>query len=270
MHRAGTYGGHVELAAFAQLSLKQTKILQPNLDLVVTGTQADPLLERARNEKKAERAETWAQAEADETILAYPNTAATCTRRLRKFRRPGQAEDAVPMPLETVGTLYVVFHASWEHYSAVRQLGGPRRGLPRIRELPAVPNASLPSVSTSPSAHATTAPSTSGSPDAQEDATQPTELETHVLAHPQHPHSVQEVRAMLLEDDTLTVVALLRALDDQSPQATAFPPPGWSSVQGEDHTGSGVASTPATEAYYTDSGLPRSRETKRRLSAKPD
>lgn len=252
MRKAGTYGGHLELTAFAQLSLKQIKVIQPNLVLVVTGIQDGSLLERTRNEKEAERAEAWAQAGTEGTGRAYPLTPATGIRRLRKFRRSGQPEDAVPMPLETVGPLYVAFHASWEHYSSVRQLGGPRRGLPRIRELPGIPNASLASVPAPSTVHTTPVQSTPRSTTAQQHATQSTELETHVLTHLDHPHSVQEVRAMLLQDDASTVIALLRRQDEQGAPAPTLPPSRWSSVRSEDPRGSGVASTPATEAYDTD------------------
>lgn len=55
MRENGTYGGHVELHAFAQMKQKQIKIVQPGLVYVVEGDDDSPEARRLREKKEQER-----------------------------------------------------------------------------------------------------------------------------------------------------------------------------------------------------------------------
>lgn len=55
MRENGTYGGHLELHAFAQMKQKQIKIVQPGLVYVVEDVDDSPEAVRAREEKERER-----------------------------------------------------------------------------------------------------------------------------------------------------------------------------------------------------------------------
>ncbi|KAJ9478813.1 OTU-like cysteine protease [Pseudozyma hubeiensis] len=55
MRENGTYGGHLELHAFAQMKQKQIKIVQPGLVYVVEGVDDSPEARRLRDEKEQER-----------------------------------------------------------------------------------------------------------------------------------------------------------------------------------------------------------------------
>lgn len=55
MRENGTYGGHLELHAFAQMKQKQIKIVQPGLVYVVEGVDDSPEALRAREAKEQER-----------------------------------------------------------------------------------------------------------------------------------------------------------------------------------------------------------------------
>ena len=52
---SGTYGGHLELSAYAQLKQKRIKIVQPGLVYLVSGGDESLAAERAREEKEKER-----------------------------------------------------------------------------------------------------------------------------------------------------------------------------------------------------------------------
>lgn len=144
MRSNGTYGGHLELTAFAQLKLVNVKVVQPGLVYVIEGAGTDFLGGGARSEP--------AGGGGDEG----PSTSKE-KRKARKERRLKKAEvdddddeDSQQAPFPA--TVYVAYafpsHAfpthlivvcryhDWEHFSSVRNLTGPHQGMPNVREVP--------------------------------------------------------------------------------------------------------------------------------------
>lgn len=156
MRQSGTYGGHLELSAFAQLQQKEIKIVQPGLVYIVSGDDESPQATREREKKERER-----QVIQSKTIPGSegPPPSERELRRLRRERKlKGLQEEeklgeSSKMALraeviaeevdkeikskekiaEAFGPLYIAYH-NWEHYSSIRNVEGPHTGLPRIRE----------------------------------------------------------------------------------------------------------------------------------------
>ncbi|KAK0554633.1 hypothetical protein OC845_000665 [Tilletia horrida] len=85
MRIQGTYGGHLELSAFAHLKRKEIKIVQPNLVYVVAA-DADDDEENAAHQRSSEPVESGIGS-ASLTADGLPPTA----RQLRKIRRESKA-----------------------------------------------------------------------------------------------------------------------------------------------------------------------------------
>lgn len=102
MRTHGTYGGHLELSAFAHLTQKRIRIVQPGYVYVVA-CDDDSYSARASRERR------------------------------ERHRRHMLAQDTPPRgtPPECVGPLHIAYH-SWEHYSSLRLLRGPHKGHPNI------------------------------------------------------------------------------------------------------------------------------------------
>ncbi|WFD19886.1 ubiquitinyl hydrolase 1 [Malassezia caprae] len=105
MRTLGTYGGHLELSAFAHATLKPIRIVQPGLVYVVACDDNSASARAARSRRERARAKALAHA----------------------------ARRAPSAPLECVGPLHIAYH-SWEHYSSLRRLEGPHTGHPCIPE----------------------------------------------------------------------------------------------------------------------------------------
>lgn len=135
MRESGTYGGHLELAAFAQLQQKPIRIVQPGLVYVVACDDEGRAARSAR--ARRERRRQAALDAYDASHASAPAGAALSERELRRTRRAQHREQqkgvAAPTDtlLETVGPLHIAYH-NWEHYSSLRSLCGPHKGLPRI------------------------------------------------------------------------------------------------------------------------------------------
>lgn len=97
--RTGTYGGHLELTAFARLKKRSIKVILPDYVYVIAGRDESP---------------TPLEAEAQ-----------------GQSKRDGVDDDE---ELESAGMLYLSYHI-FEHYSSVRNLKGPHVGLPRVIEV---------------------------------------------------------------------------------------------------------------------------------------
>lgn len=112
MRTLGTYGGHLELSAFAHATLKSIRIVQPGLMYVVACDDNSASARAARNRRERARAKALAHGPCE------------ATRGARRTRCA---------PLECVGPLHLAYH-SWEHYSSLRRLEGPHTGHPCIPE----------------------------------------------------------------------------------------------------------------------------------------
>ncbi|KZP27920.1 cysteine proteinase [Athelia psychrophila] len=129
MREQATYGGHLELSAFAHLTRRNVKVIQPGLVYVIewaaggsdasgpvagsTSTEDDSLNERERrrlrrDEKRAEKRMQMEDNDDDSDDPADP----------------------------AAGAVYVAYH-DWEHFSSIRNLKGPHSGMPFVVEAPA-------------------------------------------------------------------------------------------------------------------------------------
>ncbi|KAG2135368.1 uncharacterized protein EDB93DRAFT_1305322 [Suillus bovinus] len=109
MREQGTYGGHLELSAFAHFARRNVKVIQPGLVYVIewkAGAENDDQSSSQDNEREA--------------------------RRKKRQQQRDEMNDAQ----ESEGTIYVAYH-DWEHFSSIRNLRGPHAGLPEVCELPA-------------------------------------------------------------------------------------------------------------------------------------
>ncbi|KAG1751772.1 hypothetical protein EDB19DRAFT_2000585 [Suillus lakei] len=118
MREQGTYGGHLELSAFAHFARRNVKVIQPGLVYVI---------------------EWKAGAESDDQLSSQDNE-----RDTRRKKRQQQRDEIMNDSQESEGTIYVAYH-DWEHFSSIRNLRGPHAGLPEVFELPA--DAVLPTAS---------------------------------------------------------------------------------------------------------------------------
>ena len=147
-----TYGGHLELSAFAHLTQRNVKVIQPGLVYVIE----------------------WA-AGGDAPSSAHPDTStehdsSLDEREKRRLRRDSRRADrrqvynmddddqgnerAADPSAGTVYVAYVVFsfylyifeityslegfrYHDWEHFSSIRNLRGPHSGLPNVIQTPA-------------------------------------------------------------------------------------------------------------------------------------
>ncbi|TKY86051.1 hypothetical protein EX895_004876 [Sporisorium graminicola] len=87
MRENGTYGGHLELHAFAQMMQKQIKIVQPGLVYVVEGVDDTPEARRRREEKEQERLRT------QNSIQAGTESAPLTERQRRRQKREDGKRD---------------------------------------------------------------------------------------------------------------------------------------------------------------------------------
>ncbi|WFD49867.1 ubiquitinyl hydrolase 1 [Malassezia furfur] len=133
MRTSGTYGGHLELAAFAHRFQKPIRIVQPDLVYVVACDDASRAAraERARRER-ARQAALDASGAAPQDAPQDAREARRAARRAKRGHARGADDDAGEAPcLESVGPLCIAYH-NWEHYSSLRSLDGPHTGLPRL------------------------------------------------------------------------------------------------------------------------------------------
>lgn len=171
MRQSGTYGGHLELSAFAQLKQKEIKIVQPGLVYVISGDDESPQAVQERERRERERAVAQSRSVPGSE---GPPPSERALRRMRRAKKVGGPEDeqastsekvigtgqiggstaasgstesvdevdrqtalasSAPQPerIEAHGPLWIAYH-NWEHYSSIRNADGPHTGLPRINE----------------------------------------------------------------------------------------------------------------------------------------
>ncbi|EJD42920.1 cysteine proteinase [Auricularia subglabra TFB-10046 SS5] len=129
MRTPGTYGGHLELSAFAHCKRRNVKVIQPGLVYIIewnTGVDDDGDAASSPN------------GDADERDR----------RRMRRTKEKGAKPALAPEPEdEAQGTIYVAYH-DWEHFSSVRNISGPHNGIPNVVET--VPSADSPAAPHAP------------------------------------------------------------------------------------------------------------------------
>ncbi|KAJ8480833.1 hypothetical protein ONZ51_g6404 [Trametes cubensis] len=132
MRQQATYGGHLELSAFAHMTKRNVKVIQPGLVYVIEWDAGGDFADEP--------------AQADSSAPADDPTADSRQKRRQRRERLRSASDKTVTddtePSTTQGTVYVAYH-DWEHFSSIRNLRGPHTGLPNVEETPA-PDADQP------------------------------------------------------------------------------------------------------------------------------
>lgn len=119
MRELGTYGGHLELSAFAHCLQKPIRIVQPGYVYIVACDDGSLKARASRERRERERKRALASTD------AHASTA-------RRGRRGALSEKATEITVpECVGPLHIAYH-SWEHYSSLRNVKGPHSGPPCI------------------------------------------------------------------------------------------------------------------------------------------
>ncbi|KAB5589529.1 hypothetical protein CTheo_7036 [Ceratobasidium theobromae] len=135
----GTYGGHLELTAFAQMKLLNVKVVQPGLVYVIEGA-------RTENFGGSNASTPAAVVGAEDAPTSSRDKRKARRERMKKKAGEEVADDddedgaSAPFP----ATVYVAYH-DWEHFSSVRNLTGPHQGMPNVCEVPEPDTSSLPS-----------------------------------------------------------------------------------------------------------------------------
>ncbi|THH07595.1 hypothetical protein EW145_g3266 [Phellinidium pouzarii] len=130
VHLRCTYGGHLELTAFAHLKRRDVKVIQPGLVYIIEWTSG------------ADLSPTESEAPVDEQVPATPE-ASVNDRDARRVRRDKRKDVKAKRTADndgegnsSLGAVFVAYH-DWEHFSSVRNLTGPHSGFPYVVEKPA-------------------------------------------------------------------------------------------------------------------------------------
>lgn len=129
LRSTGTYGGHLELSAFAHLKRRNVKVIQPGLVYIIEWhTGVDDASSSADDADDRDR------------------------RRIRRTKQKGDKPAASEPDEATVETIYVAYvllvlgvsiaafltlvtrYHDWEHFSSVRNISGPHNGIPNVVE----------------------------------------------------------------------------------------------------------------------------------------
>ncbi|KAJ7605903.1 hypothetical protein FB45DRAFT_848474 [Roridomyces roridus] len=163
MRENATYGGHMELSAFAHLTRRNVKVIQPGLVYVIewaSGGPSSPVLPAHPSPASGLSASSHSSSSSSLSSLSSLGSQPGPSRARRSKDKdkdnmdgvevidveedagPGGDGDGDLTLLTEEGTVYVAYH-DWEHFSSIRNLRGPHSGLPSVRETPA-PSASYP------------------------------------------------------------------------------------------------------------------------------
>ncbi|KAJ3743196.1 hypothetical protein DFH05DRAFT_1400510, partial [Lentinula detonsa] len=121
MRQNATYGGHMELSAFAHLVKRNIKVVQPGLVYVIQWDPSQPKSPKSSSKKAGDSPARYTRSGSSRELDGDGDALIT----------PGEDQDS---------TIYVAYH-DWEHFSSVRNLRGPHTGIPRVYETVPPPTA---------------------------------------------------------------------------------------------------------------------------------
>ncbi|KAJ3727893.1 hypothetical protein C8R42DRAFT_656776 [Lentinula raphanica] len=130
MRQNATYGGHMELSAFAHLTKRNIKVVQPGLVYVIQCDPSQPKSPKSPSKKAGDFPSIYTRSGPSKELDADETTTIS----------PVEDQDS---------TIYVAYH-DWEHFSSVRNLRGPHTGVPRVHETAPPPTASSSSSASPP------------------------------------------------------------------------------------------------------------------------
>ncbi|KAJ4481209.1 hypothetical protein J3R30DRAFT_3465249 [Lentinula aciculospora] len=134
MRQNATYGGHMELSAFAHLTKRNIKVVQPGLVYVIQCDPSQPKSPKAASKRAGDSPSKYTRSGSSRELAGDRDTSIS----------PGEDQDS---------TIYVAYH-DWEHFSSVRNLRGPHTGIPCVYETAPPPTAgSSSSASPPPEGH---------------------------------------------------------------------------------------------------------------------
>ncbi|KAG5635303.1 hypothetical protein H0H81_011774 [Sphagnurus paluster] len=156
MREHGTYGGHMELSAFAHLTRRNVKVVQPGLVYVIewAAFASPPSSPKAKPKKHYEYQDDYGydydddegyeqevdEGDDDNAHRKKPGSSSKKDKAKKEKNKKGErGRTPAPDATEEEGegdTIYVAYH-DWEHFSSIRNLRGPHTGLPVVREAPA-------------------------------------------------------------------------------------------------------------------------------------
>ncbi|KAK7035676.1 OTU domain-containing protein [Favolaschia claudopus] len=146
MRENATYGGHMELSAFAHLTQRNVKVIQPGLVYVIEwaagGGPSSPTVPTVPNlGTSASSSSLSSLSSLAPSASPSPAPPASGSHRVDAIDVDAAGDDGYQLPEE--GTIYVAYH-DWEHFSSIRNLKGPHTGLPCVHETPPYPSPSTP------------------------------------------------------------------------------------------------------------------------------
>ncbi|KAJ7604562.1 hypothetical protein B0H17DRAFT_1173371 [Mycena rosella] len=130
-HKAATsptYGGHMELSAFAHLTRRNVKVIQPGLVYVIEWAAG----------ASSPSSPTSPTSPASPTCRA-PRRRVRARRRRQGKQRPAGEDEVIDVDAGGDGGADGDVYHDWEHFSSIRNLKGPHTGLPGVRETPPHP-----------------------------------------------------------------------------------------------------------------------------------
>ncbi|KAI9461897.1 hypothetical protein BJY52DRAFT_163769 [Lactarius psammicola] len=157
MRQPATYGGHLELSAFAHMKKCNVKVIQPGLVYLIEWAAGWDAVAVAKDTPTSSSSSLVTTLVEREPIVNDRSRRAARRESRRAERDKARADKATTDEEDCVHkdnvtpTVYVAYH-DWEHFSSIRNLRGPHSGLPDVCELPADASPhDLPSIPKSPS-----------------------------------------------------------------------------------------------------------------------
>ncbi|KZT25008.1 cysteine proteinase [Neolentinus lepideus HHB14362 ss-1] len=134
MRQPATYGGHMELSAFAHMTRRDVKVVQPGLVYVIEwaagGDPAPTPFEQGPSSEPETSLDESTLDARERRRLAREKRREAKDRKQKEKEKEKAEEDEDPR-----AAVYVAYY-DWEHFSSIRNQRGPHTGLPRVREAP--------------------------------------------------------------------------------------------------------------------------------------
>ncbi|KIK65113.1 hypothetical protein GYMLUDRAFT_39497 [Collybiopsis luxurians FD-317 M1] len=121
MRQNATYGGHMELSAFAHLTKRNIKVIQPGLVYVIQCDPQQPKSPKSASKKPGDSPSKHTRSNTSKDLDIDGDT-------------------SMSLKEDQESTIYVAYH-DWEHFSSVRNLRGPHSGVPSVHETAPPPTA---------------------------------------------------------------------------------------------------------------------------------
>ncbi|KAI0295135.1 hypothetical protein B0F90DRAFT_1811544 [Multifurca ochricompacta] len=143
MRQPATYGGHLELSAFTHMKKCNVKVIQPGLVYLIEWAAGWDPAGATKDPPASPSSSSLATTLIEREPLLNERSRRAARRESRRAERDKARADKAAINEDNddnkdvlTPTIYVAYH-DWEHFSSIRNLGGPHTGLPNVCELPA-------------------------------------------------------------------------------------------------------------------------------------